>query len=95
MRQFPHSGPEFIVTIASSSQQSNTNPNALPSKNSLVAHTAKQLNNQHPKSHHLNSLIKKPQTQETEKHPYSVITTANSADKPRPTGHSPALRHNR
>ena len=29
-----------------------------PSQNGLVAPTAKQLNNQHPKSHHLNSLIK-------------------------------------
>ena len=29
-----------------------------PSQNRLVAHAAKQLNNQHPKSHHLNSLIK-------------------------------------
>ena len=29
-----------------------------PSENRLVVHTAKQLNNQHLKSHHLNSLIK-------------------------------------
>ena len=32
------------------------------SQNRLVAHTAKQLNNQHPKNHHLNSLIKNPNT---------------------------------
>ena len=50
--------PLWAVTIASSSQQSSTNPSAPPSQNRLVAHTAKQLNNQHPNSHHLNSLRK-------------------------------------
>ena len=29
-----------------------------PSENHLVAHTVKRLTNQHPKSHHLNSLLK-------------------------------------
>ena len=64
-------GPRIIVRVASSSQQSNTNPSAPLSQNHLVAHTVKQLNNQHPKSHHLNSLIenhkhKKPRNTHTQ-----------------------------
>ena len=58
----PQFGLKIIVTIASSNQQSNTNPSAPPSQNCLVGHTAKQLNNQHPKSHHLNSFIKNQNT---------------------------------
>ena len=58
-----------------------------PSQNQLVAHTVKRLNNPPPKSHHF--FIKKSQAQDTEEHLYSVITTAKSADRPRPTGHSP------
>ena len=38
---------------------------------------------------------KKPHTQETEKHPYSVITITKSTDRPRPTENSPTtLPHN-
>ena len=65
-----------------------------PPQNHLVAHTPRQLDNQHPKTHHLNSL-KKPQTRDTEEHPYSVIITTKSTDRPRPTGHPPTLPHNR
>ena len=35
---------------------------------------------------------KKTQAQKTDEQPYA-ITTAKSADRPRPTGHSPALLH--
>ena len=31
----------------------------------------------------------KSQAQETEEHPYSAITSAEPADRPRPTGQSP------
>ena len=61
----------------------------LPFKNHQVAHTVTLPNNPTPKSLHLNSLIKKSQTQETEEHPYSIISTAKSADRPPPTGQSP------
>ena len=41
-----------------------------------------------PKTSSIKLFNKKPQTQETEKHPYSAITTAKSADRPCSTGHS-------
>ena len=66
----------------------------LPYQNHLVAHTVKQPENPLLKSHRLIYLIKKPQAQETEEHPYSVITTTKSTDRPRPTGHSPHLPQN-
>ena len=53
-----NNAPKVIVKIASSNQQLNTNPGASPSQNRLIAHTAKQLNNQRKKSLQLNSLIK-------------------------------------
>ena len=60
-----------------------------PSQNSLVAHTAKQQST--PKKSSFKLFNKKPQIQEAEEHPYSVITTAPSTDRPRPTGHSPPI----
>ena len=51
----------------------------------------KQVNNQHPKKSSFKLFTKKPQAQEIEKHRYSVITTAKSADRPCLTGHSPPL----
>ena len=64
----------------------------LPSfRNRLVAHTVKQINNQHPKKTSFKLFNGKPQTQETEENAYSVITTTKSTDRPRPTGHSPLL----
>ena len=45
-----------------------------PSQNRLVAHTAKQLSSQHPKSQHLNSLIKQPQNKKPRKtHTQSLL----------------------
>ena len=44
-----------------------------------------------PKKSSFKLFPKKPQTQETEEHSYSVISTAKSADISRPTRHSPPL----
>ena len=73
--------------IASTNQQPNTNPRASPSQNHRFAHTATLPNNPPPNCHCLNSLIKKSQAQQTEEHPFSVITNAKSADRPRSAGH--------
>ena len=42
-----------------------------------------------PKKSSFHLFNKKSQAQETEEHPYSVITTDKSADRPRLNGHSP------
>ena len=44
-----------------------------------------------PKKSSFKLFNKKPQAQETEEHTYSVITTAEYADRPRATEHSPSL----
>ena len=61
------------------------------SQNQLLAYTAKPLNSQHPKSHHLSSLLKNHKHNKLRNTPTQslVITTAKFADRPRPTGHSP------
>ena len=71
-----------IITIASSNQQSNTNPSAHPSQSHLVAHTVKRQST--PKNSSFKPFNIKSHAQETQEHPYSVITTAKSADKPHP-----------
>ena len=85
----PHSGSKIIVTIASSSQQSNTNPSAPTVSESPSCSYSEATKQSTPKKSSFKLFNKKPQTQETEEHPYSVITTAKSRDRPRPTRNSP------
>ena len=83
--------PIIIFTIASSSQQPNTNPSAPPVSESPSCSYSEATKQSTPKKSSFKLFNKKTQAQETEEHPYSVITTAKSSDRPRPTGHSPPL----
>ena len=67
------------------------NPTIAPvlprSQNHQVVHTTTLLYNSIPKSHQLESELKS-QAQETEEHPFLLITTAKSTDRVCHTGHS-------
>ena len=88
--------PEINITIAFSNQQSNPRLTQVlpPCPNQLVAHTAKGTKQTTPKYSSFKLFNRKPQAQETKEHPNSVITTAKSADRPRPTGHFPHFNRN-
>ena len=84
-------GPEINITIAFSGQQSNTHPSASPVCKSPSCSYSEATKQSNPKKTSFKFFNKKSQAQETEEHPYSLITTAKSADRPRPTGHYPPL----
>ena len=54
----PHSGHRLSSQLRPLVNNPTLTQALPPSQNRLVAHIAKQLNNQHPKSHQLNSLIR-------------------------------------